>query len=71
VIIITDADYPKTKNIKANLRGCSTKELKNTGKQLFHMMMGSTYKKCGGYSIEFDAIAIEEELRWRESHVEG
>lgn len=62
-IILTD--YPKTKSIKANVRGLTTEELHKWDKQLFHLMMCSMSEVAGGYCIEFDYKDIMAELKWR------
>lgn len=63
MIILTD--YPKSKLIKAHLRGCETEFLEKILKQMFHLMMSFYVEQAGGYSIEYNYEDVKKELKWR------
>ena len=63
MIVLTD--YPKLKHIRANYRGLETKKLLEKHKEMFHIMMSSTFEVAGGYAIGYDTEGIERELAFR------
>jgi hypothetical protein len=62
-VILTD--WPKLKHIPANLRGVETEKLLALRDKMFPLMMMGDTEVAGGYAIEFDAHAVEEELKFR------
>lgn len=65
IYVISLTDYPKTKEIEANYRGITTRELLRLRHQLFQTMMMYWSEQAAGYTVVYIDKGIEQELNYR------